>query len=165
MTARFPSVKPQNSTFRVLTDALSLFSLMDEVIGACGPLVYQPTTTRGHGLVAPYNHTVSSYLWPEQTIQYYRASSVALTLDHYNNTAVFLPEGTPAIPLPKDLDTALLACLNDTIGGAVPLVEDGIRFSKTKGDTSSSIGLRVSDSPIMSILALAYLVWCILGSL
>lgn len=56
-------------------------------------------------------------------MQYYRASSVALTWDGYNNTAVFSSNAsTPDVPLPTDLDRVLLKCLNETIGNNVPLV-------------------------------------------
>jgi hypothetical protein len=57
-------------------------------------------------------------------VQYYRASSVALSLDGYNNSAVFAPENSTAdTPLPSSVDTNLLDCLNGTIGLAVPLVD------------------------------------------
>jgi hypothetical protein len=57
-----------------------------------------------------------------QEVQYYRASSVALTLDGYNNTAYFL-NSTDDTPLPESVDKEFLACLNFTIGAAVPLVD------------------------------------------
>lgn len=63
---------------------------------------------------------------PEQVIQYYRASSIALTLDGYNNSATYGPEGSPDTPLPPDVDNTLLSCLNGTIGAAAPLVDGGI---------------------------------------
>ncbi|KAJ7136823.1 hypothetical protein C8R44DRAFT_948503 [Mycena epipterygia] len=61
------------------------------------------------------------------TDEYYRASSVALSLDGYNDIAVFAPENSTAnTPLPAGIDMTLLGCLNGTIGNAVPLV-DGAR--------------------------------------
>ena len=57
-------------------------------------------------------------------MQYYRASSVVLTLDGYNNTAALNdtgPVGPPA-PLPSTIDVNLLKCINATIGASVPLV-------------------------------------------
>ncbi|KAL4266827.1 hypothetical protein AB1N83_002733 [Pleurotus pulmonarius] len=60
---------------------------------------------------------------PEQTVQYYRASSVALTFDGYNNTGALADEGTPDTPLPPGLDITLLNCLNATIINNVPLVD------------------------------------------
>ena len=62
---------------------------------------------------------------PGEVVQYYRASSVALTLDGYNNTAALSGDANAtAVPLPSNIDTTLLTCLNDTIGEAVPLFED-----------------------------------------
>jgi hypothetical protein len=69
---------------------------------------------------------------PEQVVQWYRASSFALSLDGYNNTAA-LPANAPAsntsaapsmpdTPLPAAVSGTFLACLNSTIAAAVPLV-------------------------------------------
>jgi hypothetical protein len=55
-------------------------------------------------------------------MQYYRASSVSLTLDGYNNTGALEADGTPNTPLPTNIDTNLMNCLNATIGEAVPLI-------------------------------------------
>lgn len=63
---------------------------------------------------------------PESTIQYYRASSVSLTLNGYNNSAAFEPEGAKDTPLPSSVDTTLLNCLNLTIGAATPLIDGGL---------------------------------------
>jgi len=61
---------------------------------------------------------------PQQAIQYYRASSTVLTLDGYNNSATFSSnESASDSPLPQNIDTKFLECLNQTIGSAVPLVE------------------------------------------
>jgi len=62
-------------------------------------------------------------------VQYYRASSVVLTLDGYNDTAALGENVTNAadpiyhVPLPNTTDTTLLNCLNETIGAAVPLAD------------------------------------------
>ncbi|KAJ6514272.1 hypothetical protein C8R47DRAFT_944715, partial [Mycena vitilis] len=61
---------------------------------------------------------------PEQVVQHYRASFAALTLDGYNDTAIFAPENSTAdTPLPSGVDKNLFDCLNSTIGPAVPLVD------------------------------------------
>lgn len=86
---------------------------------------------------------------PEQAIQYYRASSVVLTLDAYNDTALFIsnasssPEDGDAdhAPLPKWVDRYLLDCVNQTIGLAVPL---------TKGPKD----LRLGDKIFLGLYAL-----------
>ena len=73
----------------------------------------------------PFTGNTSEPL-PEQVVQYYRASSVALLLDGYNNTDALLPqvlEGE-AVPLPAWANRSLLGCLNTTIGEAIPLFSD-----------------------------------------
>jgi hypothetical protein len=79
----------------------------------------------------PYTNSSTTPL-PEQALQYYRASSVVLTLDGYNDTAALngtqsLNASGLAVPFPSDTDTTLLTCLNATIGRAVPLVDAGSR--------------------------------------
>ncbi|KAK6974988.1 hypothetical protein R3P38DRAFT_3335295 [Favolaschia claudopus] len=82
----------------------------------------------------------------EQVVQYYRASSVALTLDTYNDTAIFLPENsTSQTPLPAGVDQNLLTCLNLTIGQAVPLVDvvsnpDVMSSSRSRSASATAIG-------------------------
>jgi hypothetical protein len=76
---------------------------------------------------------------PEQVVQWYRASSFALSLDTYNNTAA-LPSNAPVsntstLPtmsdtaLPAGLNLTFLACLNATTALAVPLVAPTAKFS------------------------------------
>ena len=74
----------------------------------------------------PFNASFQSSLQPNQVVQYYRASSVALTLDEYNNSATFSSnQNTIDTPLPSNIDTTLLNCLNQTIALSVPLA-DGV---------------------------------------
>ena len=85
-------------------------------------------------------------------MQYYRASTVALTLDGYNNTGAFSEDdNAPDTPLPTNIDTNLLNCLNTTIGEAVPLVD----AANMRWSAPSSAGL----------LVLSYLIWTISGSI
>lgn len=106
-----------NSTFRVVADNNTVTSLISDVSQNCSVvLVTNPAPTS-----TPLDPN-GSIPRPEQVIQYYRASSVALTLDGYNNTATYAPDGTPDSPLPSNVDMTLLTCLNQTIGAAVPLV-------------------------------------------
>ena len=72
---------------------------------------------------------------PETTIQWYRASSFALTLDGYNNTAALPsnaplsndspPSNIPSTPLPTALNSTALFCLNSTIAATLPILEPG----------------------------------------
>jgi hypothetical protein len=46
-----------------------------------------------------------------------------LTLDGYNNTAALGSDvSAPPTPLPSNIDTNLMTCINQTIGTSVPLV-------------------------------------------
>ena len=71
-------------------------------------------------------------------MQYYRASTVALTLDGYNNSAALGSDpNVPATPLPEGVDTVFLSCVNNTIGAAVPLVSGAFH----RYNVSSSAGV------------------------
>ncbi|KAK6993157.1 hypothetical protein R3P38DRAFT_3223750 [Favolaschia claudopus] len=104
---------------------------------------YLTIASSGATAPSPFNgNTVHA----EQVVQYYRASSVALTLDTYNDTAIFLPENsTSQTPLPAGVDQNLLTCLNLTIGQAVPLVDvvsnpDVMSSSRSRSASATAIG-------------------------
>ncbi|ESK94333.1 hypothetical protein Moror_8198 [Moniliophthora roreri MCA 2997] len=59
---------------------------------------------------------------PEEVVQYYRASSVALTLVGYNNSAVY-NNSVEDTPIPSGVDMVMLNCVNQTIGAGVPLID------------------------------------------
>ncbi|KAJ7032458.1 hypothetical protein C8F04DRAFT_1003971 [Mycena alexandri] len=111
------------SVFRILADDITTDSLLGNIFANCS----RYTNSSADNLVfAAYNETGASLPQPEQVIQYYRASSIALSLDGYNNTSVFLADGTPDVSLPSSgIDTALLNCINQTIGLAAPLITSG----------------------------------------
>lgn len=96
---------------------------------------------------SPLNSSAPDAPQPEQSVQYYRASSVVLTLDGYNNTAVYADEDTADLPLPGvvvDLNTndgKLLGCLNQTIGTAVPLIDGAIAKWTPDGGVLALIAL------------------------
>ena len=141
MSAAFPSTS-QNTTFRVVADNTTVVSLISSIAANCSSNLgntsaITPTTYDGSSTGPPQ---------PEQAIQYYRASSVALTLDNYNNTGALGPDGTPNTPLPSNIDTNLLNCLNDTIGAAVPLVD-------------GAMGLAAGAPSNVGIVALVWIVW------
>ena len=111
----------QNTTFRLLSDNNTVTELVPIIKNNC-------SSSLGSGSPLPptlYNDTLDTWPQPEQAIQYYRASSVALSLDGYNNTAALTVDGGPDVPLPTNIDTTLLNCLNQTIGTAVPLISNG----------------------------------------
>jgi hypothetical protein len=72
----------------------------------------------------PYNLSDPNVPRPEETVQYYRASTAALMLEGFNNTAQLSDDTSLSdTPLPTNIDMNLLTCLNETIGAAIPLVD------------------------------------------
>lgn len=124
------------SIYRVVTDNATSLALVPVITTNCSGSI-------GSSDVFPVsNSSDSSQAQPEQAIQYYRASSVVLTLDGYNNSAaVFGPEGTPDRELPTNIDRALLDCINKTIQASVPLVDGAQRILAFPN--FSSLGLTV----------------------
>ncbi|KAJ7136822.1 hypothetical protein C8R44DRAFT_567217, partial [Mycena epipterygia] len=117
-SAAFQSNSASNTTFRLVADNSTVTALMATIAADCSASLTPASISAT--VPMPFNATQT----PEQVVQYYRASSVALSLDGYNNTAVFAPENSTAnTPLPAGIDTNLLGCLNSTIGNAVPLVD------------------------------------------
>ena len=109
--------KNSNNTFHLLADNSTVTSLIDSVAANC-------TLGNTTALIAtPLNSSDPSQPRPEQAVQYYRASSVVLTLDGYNDTAALSNTSMPDTPLPSWVDQSFLNCLNSTIGEAVPLVD------------------------------------------
>lgn len=165
--ASFLSNASEPVAFRVLADNTTVNALIREILLNCSminnsmssskPMPYNP----GSSSCSSSNSSSCSVESPrqEQAIQYYRASSVVLTLDGYNNTAVFASNGTDSnvtsswnpTPLPSlgDMDQTLLGCLNGTIGAAVPLVDGGVSSMKF----SSNVG---------GLVASAWLVKCLI---
>jgi len=132
-----------NNTFRILADQESLQSLDQDISADCGSYIASKA-----GITAYTND--STVPRPEQVVQYYRASSVSLSLDNYNNSAVYSNSPVDDSPIPPTTNLEFLNCLNTTIGAAVPLVDAGMKWS-----APSSVGLA----------GLAYVVWCLTGSL
>ncbi|KAL1749253.1 hypothetical protein HDZ31DRAFT_28000 [Schizophyllum fasciatum] len=105
-----------NTTLWVIADNSTTISLVDEIHDKCASLLSTSTSR----LPVAYSDTPRA----ESVVQYYRASSVALALDGYNNTAALTDDDKmAATPLPGWRNTDMLRCLNDTIGAAVPLVD------------------------------------------
>lgn len=134
--ATFPS-SSNITVFRVLSDNSTTASLIEDLFKNCTS--YLSTTSQSPNSLSnnktgptpyalPYTFSNTSgpaNPQPVQVVQYYRASTIALTLDSYNNSATYSPvDGTPDSPLPalNQRDAALLSCVNETIGLAAPLV-------------------------------------------
>ncbi|EIN08255.1 hypothetical protein PUNSTDRAFT_68982 [Punctularia strigosozonata HHB-11173 SS5] len=109
-----------NSTFHVIADNSTAVSLSGSITANCSSFV---STSNSSTTPSAYNSTAPGAPNPVQAVQYYRASSVVLTLDGYNDTAALSDDNTTAnTPLPSSVDHNLLDCLNQTIGLAVPLI-------------------------------------------
>lgn len=128
MTAALPSTSNGNSTFRLMSDNATVVSLLADIVSSCGSSISSASSIHP----APYND--SGPPSPGQAVQYFRASSVVLSLDSYNNSAVFTNDtNATSSPLPSNIDTTLLTCLNNTIGNSVPLVDGASRWSSPSG--------------------------------
>ena len=87
----------------------------------------------------PYNISDPNAPQPEETVQYYRASSAGLMLEGYNNTGQLSDDTSlPDTPLPANVDANLLSCLNQTIGTAIPLVDAASPVAWNPGVVSSA---------------------------
>jgi len=98
------------SVFYILSDNTTIRALIDEIKQACGNSSLDLSIAPN--MSAPYTNSPL----PEQVIQYYRASTLALALDGYNNSATFAHGSIPDSPLPVTVDMALMNCMNHTIG-------------------------------------------------
>ncbi|KAG1725063.1 uncharacterized protein EDB91DRAFT_1169378 [Suillus paluster] len=108
------------STFHVLSDNSTVGSLIGSINTNCSSHLASSSSTSP----SPYNSSAAGGPQPEQAIQYYRSSSIVLTLDGYNNSATFNSNpNTADSPLPSGVDMTLLDCLNYTIGQAAPLID------------------------------------------
>ncbi|KAI0070477.1 hypothetical protein K474DRAFT_1670014 [Panus rudis PR-1116 ss-1] len=106
--------KVNNTTFHLFADNSTVSALIDILRDNCtsnasGPDVYNASD--------PFSPR------PEQAVQYYRASSVVLTLEGYNNTNALNNATGIDVSIPAWVDPFLLSCLNSTIGLAVPLFD------------------------------------------
>ncbi len=129
-----------NSTFHVVSDNSTVVALIASISANC------TFASNSSKTPSTFNGAATDPL-PEQAIQYYRASSVVLTLDGYNDTVALTgAENATAPPLPSNVDKTLLDCLNSTIGAAVPLFEDA----------ASSLPM-----PSVGLVGLAYVLWCL----
>ena len=120
-----PSSGQQPTTVRILSDNATTNALVNSITGNCSQ--YLSADTSGQQDVEFFNPLATNYSMPrpEQAIQYYRASSVVLTLDGYNDTAALNNSAaftSQHVPLPDWVDQDFLGCINTTIGEAVVLV-------------------------------------------
>jgi len=124
-----------NTTFYLLTDSDTANDLVSVVQQNCSSVLNSGVSNTP----VPYNTSDPNAPRPEEAVQYYRASSAALMLEGYNNTAQ-LSDNTslPDTPLPTNIDMNLLMCLNYTIGAAIPLVDAANPTAWNSGVTGSA---------------------------
>lgn len=141
--ANFPS-NTTNSTFHVLADNTTVTALIATITSNCTGI-----SQNFSRVPAFYNSSNPFAPRPEQAVQYYRSSSVVLTLDGYNDTTALQENSTgPDVPIPSWADMTLLNCLNDTIGLSVPLVD--------AATTTTFNFASMTQSPAMGLLGLLW---------
>jgi hypothetical protein len=148
-----------NSTFRVMSDSETVASLVSDLSTACSSKFSTnpaPTST-----LLDVNAKEPR---PEQAIQYYRASSIVLTLDNYNNSATSGPEGTPETSLPSGVDMTLLTCLNQTIGSAAPLVDAPSGSGSVPATVTLNAGMATQTFPSFDLVCLLFILWTLIKS-
>jgi hypothetical protein len=150
-----------NETYHLVGDAASVRAVLTALISNCSA---QDTT----GQIAVFARDASvPSVYPEQAVQYYRASSFALTLDGYNNTASLAsnqpaynntaPPAMADTPLPMSLNTTFLQCLNTTTAFALPVVEDTPASHKLSGGAIAGIVIGSVVGAVLVCLGVAWL--------
>ncbi|KAG8729384.1 hypothetical protein FRC12_021022 [Ceratobasidium sp. 428] len=122
-----------SDVYRILGDFSSVATVLSALTGSCsvagGTIFnYDPTS----------DDLAHSLPRVESIIQYYRASSFALALDGYNNSAALFSVAAtsnstqqlvtalaPATQLPPTINRAFLDCVNTTVASSVPLIDAG----------------------------------------
>ncbi|CAE6338500.1 unnamed protein product [Rhizoctonia solani] len=134
-----PTAPISNATapYYIVGDADSVLAVMNELVKDCA-------VVRESGVAVNETNPSISF---EQAVQFYRASSFALVLTSYNNTADSIPiNGTaasnstavPDTPLPPGTDMNFLSCLNTTIGASIPIM-DAENSVSNSGPSSGSV--------------------------
>jgi hypothetical protein len=161
-----PKVPSILETYHLIGDEQSVRAVLIAVMSNCSVQWQDAKRT-----VATFNRdSTNKTVWPERVVQYYRASTFALSLDTYNNTAS-LPVNQPKdnntappvladTPLPGGLSTAFLACLNATIAFSVPLIEVDTRKQLNNAETAG-VALGCIFGAGFFMLSMYYVVICI----
>ena len=137
VTWTYPS-KAQGTTFYLVVDDDSANSVSYVLQKNCSHFLSSSFSNKP----VPYSPSDPNSPKPEEAIQYYRASSAALMLEGYNNTAQLSDDTSlPDTPLPTNIDMTLLTCLNETIGRAIPLVNAANPIAWNPGATGSAYAI------------------------
>lgn len=157
-----PSFNISSITYRLVGDNASVIAVFDALVVNC-------SIVNSSSAITPFTPSPSTWPLPEQVVQYYRASSFALSLDVYNNTAS-LPSNQPTsnnsappniadTALPSGLNITFLACVNMTVGASVPL-EDVSSGKKISGGEIAGIVFAAIIAIVGLILFCAYPCCC-----
>ncbi|KLO13516.1 hypothetical protein SCHPADRAFT_940308 [Schizopora paradoxa] len=125
-----PSYDTSSVTYRLVGDNNSVSAVFAAVVANCSVA----NNTGSITAFTPSSDESGPWPLPEQVIQWYRASSFALTLDGYNNTAALAsnqPSSNSSMnftrlgdtALPANLNMTFLNCINYTTGASVPLTD------------------------------------------
>ncbi|KLO06146.1 hypothetical protein SCHPADRAFT_946334 [Schizopora paradoxa] len=132
-----PSYNTSSVTYRIVGDNSSISAVYAALVANCS---VANSSNCIYAFTPSSNSNASMWPLPEQVIQWYRASSFALSLDGYNNTAALASNQPPSnsstdytrlpdTPLPDGLNTTFLSCVNYTVGESVPLLDGPTHLS------------------------------------
>jgi hypothetical protein len=76
-TANFQSNGPNGTVFRILADMMTVTDLIDDIVANCSGSLSNSSISAG-GSPSSYNDSSTLPPQPEQIVQYYRASSIAV---------------------------------------------------------------------------------------
>ncbi|KAF8996665.1 hypothetical protein BDQ17DRAFT_1364230 [Cyathus striatus] len=112
------SIVESNYTLRITSDQMTINALSSD-LSSCA------TSSTGVKITSPAPVNSSSYDHPkpEEALQYYRASSVVLSLDSFNNSIAFSSNDSSMMYalIPAGINTTIVQCTNQTIGANVLL--------------------------------------------
>jgi len=139
-----PSTSPAIYPFNLVGDEDSVRAVLDVLVSS--------NCTVANLTVVPYSSANASQPRPENVVQYYRASSLALTLNGYNNTAQLpsnmpsnnntAPPNIPDVPLPTNhTDLIFLACINSTIQQSLPIMNSASSMNALQCQLGGLVGL------------------------
>ena len=83
-----PLYNTSSVTYRLVGDNASVSAVFYAIVANC-------SVANSSSPLAPFDPSPSAWPLPEQVVQWYRASTFALSLDTYNNTAA-LPSAVPS---------------------------------------------------------------------
>ncbi|KAL5498930.1 hypothetical protein ACEPAH_1448 [Sanghuangporus vaninii] len=143
-----------NTTLHIIADNATTASLLSSVATNCSSYL---ASNASNSTILSFDPTNSSMLKPEQAVQYYRASSIVLTLDGYNDAVALNRSATlndTDTPLPSWINSQMVGCVNQTIGAAAPLIDDETTSASARPGPHGASGLGLLWLMILLLKAL-----------